>query len=352
MIPRPILYFLLGAFATVAGVAAEFSNAAQPQLAAGADGRVWVAFGRNGEILVAPSNDGGETFATPARVAALPSLQLGRRRGPRIVAHGDTLTVTVMAGDFFAFRSKDAGKTWTGPVPINDVPRAAREGLHALAVAPDGHLFATWLDLRGTRMQLFSSESADGGATWSANQLVYRAPEGDSICECCHPSALYDARGDLTVMWRNAVGGARDMWTATRPAGSTTFGPPAKLGEGTWVLKACPMDGGLVFSEGDRFATIWQREGAVFFARRGEPEKKLAAGTQPVAVATPGASLALWQQGTDLFAAELSGESKPQLFARGARFASVLAVPPANRILVAYERGPDVVVIPADRASR
>ncbi len=69
-----------------------------------------------------------------------------------------------MAGERFAFHSKDAGKTWRGPVLINDAPGSAREGLNGLASAPDGRLFTTWLDLRdlpGTPTQLFAAESTD-----------------------------------------------------------------------------------------------------------------------------------------------------------------------------------------------
>ena len=344
------LFARLVALVSIA-TAAEIPHAAQPQLAATADGRVWLAFGRGQEVFVARSDDQGATFAAPVRVAALPSLMLGKRRGPRIAAHGDHITVTAMAGELFAFHSKNAGKTWAGPVLINDTPRSAREGLNGLTVAPDGRLFTTWLDLRdipGARTQLFSSESADGGATWSANQLVYRAPPGQTVCECCHPSAQFNSRGDLAVMWRNGVDGARDMWSAVRPAGTQKFGVSAKLGTGTWPLKACPMDGGVIVAEADGFSTIWQRDGSVFLARPGQPEKKLAAGTQPVALATPQRSVAIWQQGADLVVTSWRGTASgsPQVFARGARFPSLLAIPGTDRVLVAYERGADTVVAP------
>lgn len=324
--------------------AAEFSLAAQPQLAAAADGRVWLAFGRDKEILVARSDDAGATFAAPVRVAALPSLMLGRRRGPRIVAQGDHVTVTVMAGDFFAFTSKDAGKTWAGPVRINDVPRSAREGLNGLAIAPDGRLFTTWLDLRGERTQLYGAESADGGTTWSANQLVYRAPPGSTVCECCHPSALFNAHGDLVVMWRNGIEGARDMWSTTRPAGTKEFARAAKIGAGTWILKACPMDGGAVFAERDAFATIWQRDGAIFYARAGGPEIQLARGTQPVAAATATRSIAVWQQGADLWTTRLDAAPASRMLAPKARFPTLIALPGSDHVLLGYERGPDVVI--------
>ncbi|WP_414662781.1 WD40/YVTN/BNR-like repeat-containing protein [Horticoccus sp. 23ND18S-11] len=335
-------WFSLGA--PTAMPAAEFPGTAQPQLAANASGHVWIALGRGKDIGVAHSRDGGDTFDPVERVATLPALMVGRRRGPRIVAHGDRVTVTAMAGEFFAFHSKDAGKTWAGPALINDVRGSAREGLNGLAVAPDGRLFAVWLDHRGERTQLFAAESADGGASWSANTRVYQAPAGSTVCECCHPSAHFNARGDLAVMWRNAIDGARDMWIAVRPAGSRAFDEATKLGTGTWQLKACPMDGGALFAPNDAFATIWQRNGAVFTARRGEPEQTLGPGTQPVALVTGTRSVAVWQQGADLWSAPLDGTRVSGLLARQARFPSLIAVPGSHRILVAYERGADSVV--------
>lgn len=336
---------------TFAAPAAEFAGAAQPQLAATADGRVWVAFGRGKDICVATSTDGGASFGEPVRVTSLPSAMIGRRRGPRIVAHGEFVTVTVMAGEFFAFNSKDGGKTWTGPALINDVRGCAREGLNGLSVGPDGRLFAVWLDHRGERTQLYSAESADHGVTWSGNKLVYRAPAGDTVCECCHPSALFNARGDLAVMWRNAIGGNRDMWFAVRPAGAAEFGAAAKLGEGSWQLKACPMDGGFIFADGEGFATVWQRNGSVFSASPGQPERKLAAGMQPIAVAAGARRLAIWQQGADLWSSSLDASATPASFATNARFPAAVVIPNSERIVVAYERGNNSVVAPLE-ASR
>lgn len=341
----PVSLSLLLCTAALHAAPVEIPHAAQPQLAATADGRVWLAFGRGKEIFVARSDDQGATFAAPVQVAALPSLMLGKRRGPRIAVHGDRVTVTAMAGELYAFHSKDAGKTWAGPVRINDVPRAAREGLNGLAISPDGRLFTTWLDLRGERTQLYSSESADGGATWSANQVVYRAPAGQTVCECCHPSAQFNSRGDLAVMWRNAINGARDMWLAIRPASATEFGPAGKLGEGTWPLKACPMDGGAIYAFMDTFVTCWMRDGEVFSASPShQKETRLVKGRQPVACSNGMTVATVWESGTTLWSSSSGVDSEPiQLSAMG-RFATLTALVGTKRFLVAYERHSSVVV--------
>ena len=340
-IPTPVWLVLL---ATAVHAATGISPGTQPQLAVNAKGTAWVAFGRGAEIHVARSEDGGATFATPVRVASLPSLMLGRRRGPRIVAHGDHLTVTAMAADLHAFTSTDGGRTWKGPFRVNDTAGSAREGLNGLAAAPGGSVFAVWLDLRGERTQLFGSESADGGRTWSANRVIYRAPPGQTVCECCHPSASFNARGDLHVMWRNAVDGARDLWSAERAAATADFSPARKLGAGTWRLNACPMDGGAVFPTTAGFGTIWQRAGRVIHAPPGGGERDLGPGIQPVATAVGGRTLALWQNGRGLWMEFLGMENSGRPFTAEGRFPSLLTLSDSRRAIAAYEQGDGIVI--------
>lgn len=359
-----ILVYASGGFVQVASARTEFARAAQPQLAAAPDGRVWVVYGhlleapatppeaqkhkghapsvRSGDVFVARSSDGGTTFATPVKVAHVPKLMLGLRRGPRIAVNGPNLTVTVNAHELLAFTSSDGGSTWSGPVIVNRVPTSAREGLHDLAAGPDGRLFVTWLDLRNGKMELWGAWSNDGGRTWGANERVYRSPD-KSICECCHPSALFDADGHLAVMWRNSIEGARDMWIAVRARGAAEFGPATKLGEGSWKLNACPMDGGrIVVLGGGAFGAVWTRNGEVYFSRREGAETRLGQGKQPVAVlARNGRPLVVWQQGTGLVSAvgNPGATATPTSRAADARFPSLLTVPGDRGILLAYERG-------------
>lgn len=273
------------------------------------------------------------------KVATVPDLMLGMRRGPRVAAHGDNLTVTVIAHELIAFHSADGGRTWSGPITINDVPTSAREGLHDLAAAPDGRLFVTWLDLRNGKMELWGAGSSNGGKTWSKNEQVYRSPD-KSICECCHPSALFDAEGNLAVMWRNSIEGSRDLWMATRTRGAKQFSTARKLGDGTWKLNACPMDGGQIIAlGGGKFCSVWQRAGEVFYTPPDGTEVPLGKGRQPVAVSRGTEPMIFWQQDANLVAVRKPGE-QPSQHAAGARFASAVILPDGKGIVLAYEQGP------------
>jgi len=282
-------------------VVAPDVGAREPQVAVDGRGRIYVAFGVGNAIRCGRSDDGGRSY-TVATVGEAGVLALGMRRGPRIAAAGDALVVTAIIGregkgrdgDVLAWRSTDAGASWTGPARVNAVEGSAREGLHGMAAGPDGSVFCAWLDLREKGTQVYGARSRDGGATWEADLLVYRAP-GGTVCQCCHPSVAFGPAGELAVMWRNLVDGARDLYLVRSTDGGATFGPAEKLGRGTWRLNACPMDGGAA-ALGPRGAveTVWMRENTVFAARPGERERRLGRGVQGWAAFGPNGPHIVW----------------------------------------------------------
>ena len=275
--------------------------AREPQMAANSS-MVVLTFGAGHGIYFSSSRDGGDTFSTPTKVAESGIVPLTRHRGPRIAFAGNAIVITAVVGnkaeegghahglpsdgDLMAWRSEDGGKKWSAGRPINDVPASATEGLHALASNGKGLLYAAWLDKRGEKgTKLYSARSTDGGLTWSKNVAVYLSPDG-SICECCHPSLAIGPAGELLVMWRNAVDGSRDMYLATSHDG-LTFAKPRKLGEGTWKLNACPMDGGGLAVSSSKVLTAWRRDTSVFLAEPGQPEKQVGSG-KDIALALSG----------------------------------------------------------------
>jgi hypothetical protein len=312
---------------------AEFPDAAQPQLALGAKKQVWLAYGSGIQVFAARSDDGGQTFAAAVKIMESPGLKLGMRRGPRIAVGPEGVTVAVMTTELLAFHSSDGGASWSQPVVVNDVPQSAREGLHDLAANGKGELFAAWLDLRNEKMELWGATSRDGGKTWGSNQRLYRSP-GGSICECCHPSVLFDADGNLAVMWRNSLEGSRDLLMMTRRAGQTEFGTARKLGEGTWKLTGCPMDGGRILAlGGGEFGAVWQRAGEIFLVRGEGAETRIGSGKQPVAVMIKGKPVVWWQSGADLISSE---NTQPQI--SDARFPVMISLRDSNGVVLAYER--------------
>ena len=309
----------------------------QPQLAAG-NGVVAMTFGSGEAIWLARSQDDGKTFGAPAKVAELPKMLLGRHRGPRVAIAGSSMVVSAISsdpGNLMAWRSTDGGRTWSQPVTVNDVPKAAREGLHAMVGDAAGNLAAVWLDDRiGPKgKRLWGAFSSDGGATWGKNVMLYESPSG-TICECCHPSLASTGNGEFVAMWRNVVDGSRDFYTI-RLSGGRAVGPAVKQGLGTWKLDACPMDGGGVVVQKGRVTSAWRREKDVYLAEPGKPEVKLGPGQDLALGANNQGVYAVWSTPAGI-AAHVPEASRVTKLSETGGFPS-MATAPDGAMVVAWE---------------
>ena len=310
----------------------------QPQMAA-VGKTVAMVFGSGDGVWLARSQNGGRSFDKPSKVGALPKLMLGRHRGPRVVISGNALVVSAISsegGDLVAWRSTDAGRTWSMPAALNDKAKAAREGLHAMVADPQGHLAAVWLDDRtGKGKRLYGVFSDDGGITWSRNTKLYESPEG-TICECCDPSLVALGRGEFVVMWRNKLAGSRDLYTLRLKDGKPV-GAAAKQGDGTWKLDACPMDGGGLALHDGQIASAWRRDHDIYLAVQGKPEVKVGSGMDVAfASASKGFYLA-WTTPTGI-AVQAPGAASPSQVSASGAFPSLVALPDGGMLLAWEEK--------------
>ena len=204
-----------------------------------------------------------------------------------------------------------------------------------------GLIFATWLDLRGKGTRLYGAVSRDEGATWSENGLVYESPSG-SICQCCHPTAML-AGGKIYVMFRNELGGARDLYLVRSDDLGESFRQAEKLGSGTWMLNACPMDGGsLAMLEDGIPASIWRRDGNVFLSGAMGKEQLLGAGKNPVLAVSSSGIYAAWSAGKSLMLLE-PGKTVPAVMDDDGAFPYLLKMP-GGEVVAAWEQQGAIVV--------
>lgn len=309
-------------------------GAVQPQVAVAPGGLIHIAFGKGNAIYHTKSAD-GRVFSAPVKVAELPKLALGMRRGPRIVATDKAIAITAIShatGDLASWNSTDGGATWKEGAKLNSTPKSAGEGLHAMAGDGQGNVFATWLDLRNGGTELWAAGSQDGGASWSSDALIYHSSDGH-ICECCHPSVAMDAIGRVAVMWRNWLGGSRDLYLATSSDRGKTFGTARKLGEGTWKLNGCPMDGGsIAINPAGEFLAAWRREKTVFTSSLTTPEQRLADGSQALVLSTSKDTLYFWESAGGLMIRR--NDAQPSRLTDNAHMAAAAPLPKGGAIVV------------------
>src|ERR1041384_2401448 len=205
-------------------ILAQTQGAKIPQATVGPDGKVYLVYGTTTASIYWCVSENGTDFSPPQKVADPDGLVLGFCRGPRIVVTRSAMVVASVDknGNLISWRSEDRGEHWTSAATINDVHASAREGLCKIATGPDDRLFAVWMDSRKDGGRIYGASSTDSGKTWSANVLIYESPDG-RVSDCCTPSAIFDAQGNIHVMFRNWLAGAQDMYLTSSTDGGKTF---------------------------------------------------------------------------------------------------------------------------------
>jgi len=247
-----------------------------PNIVNDKSGTIHLTFGRGDSILFTSSKD-GNTFSPPVLVAVLPELAASHTRGPQIANtdYGITIIACNKQGNIFTYYKVDSDK-WVPGARVNDVDTTSKEGLMALSGGGQ-NLYAVWLDLRDKHNKIFGAGSTDGGKSWSRNILVYESPD-TTVCECCKPSVLV-VGNTVNVMFRNWLNGNRDLYLIQSVDRGLTFAAAQKLGNESWALNGCPMDGGAIaLDEQQQIQSVWNRKGKIYSCEPGKPEIEIGEG--------------------------------------------------------------------------
>jgi hypothetical protein len=306
-----------------------------PSAATDPSGKVHVVYGQ-GEVVFYTSSRDGEQFDEPLRIDSLPGLHLGASRGPQIAANGQSVIIAAIdkSGNIWAYARLNSTGKWQKRIRVNDIADIAKEGFMALTAGSDNTYNAAWLDLRGdNHNKLVGARSTDGGRSWLPNQILYQSPDG-TVCECCQLS-IVSQQQHVAIMFRNFLNGARDMYLLQSSDGGKTFGKAEKVGEGTWMLKACPMDGGGVFMSPDgKLSTVWRRNDKLFVARPGQPETEYATGKNAQLVSTEKGDYIVYQQDGQIWSTS-PNQIQPAILSAGGY--PKLALMPKNKVLCLWE---------------
>ncbi len=158
-------------------------------------------------------------------------------------------------------RSSGMGATPPVTTLVTDKPATDKSysGFASLAVAPNGDVYAAWLDGRdntsastGT-FNVYLARSTDRGATFHHNVKV-----ATLACPCCRPSVAIAADGKIYVAYRHVYeDNERDIAVAASTDHGEHFGPPVRIANDHWKLFGCPESGPVTASQGNKLIVAW-----------------------------------------------------------------------------------------------
>ncbi len=221
-------------------------------------------------LTLSVSNDGGDSFDPPVNISE-PNAQVS--------SHGENSPTLAINGiEFYALweqnnehggtdlvfsRSLRFGRMFEKPIRITDKEKPSQNGFSYLAVAPNGHIYAVWLDGRnptgtaaGTSC-VYLARSTDHGATFDRNIMV-----ANNVCPCCRPTLAFGDRGEVFVAWRGvAEGDIRDIMLSVSNDHGASFSAPARVAIDNWKISGCPHSGPSMVTRDKRLYISWHSEG-------------------------------------------------------------------------------------------
>jgi hypothetical protein len=243
------------------------------------DGTLWLAWMAGGRISVANSRDAGKSFSTPVPVTEKLNMDWGPDARPKIAIDrkgGIALAFSIFRdkafnGQVLTTRSGDGGKSFAAARPITASNESQR--FEAIGFDNNGELFATWLDKRNRVPAQQAGKKYDGAALFFASSgdggATYSEARMaiDNTCECCRIGLAIDPSNHPAVVFRNIFeGGVRDHAVITFADGATA-GEPRRVAVDDWQIAACPHHGpSLAISRNGTYHVTWFTNGK---ARKG-----------------------------------------------------------------------------------
>jgi hypothetical protein len=279
-------------------ISAAEVDAAEPVTATAPNGGFYVAWvnhnaNSQSDVMLARFDHDGAANGAAVRVNRTEGIATAWRGDQPSVAVNDRSVYVLWTAhvesdgkkgtDLYLSTSHDGGKTFDAAVKINDDTVESvhgrhafvgAHGMHSLALANDGRIYAAWLDERnisepkpsqhagGHHMEsnrdLFVAYSTDGGKTFSTNQKV-----AENACPCCKTALAVSPDGTLYASWRQVLpGNFRHIAVASSTDGGVKFSSPTIVSDDKWKLQGCPVSGpSLAVDANGTLKVVWYAAG-------------------------------------------------------------------------------------------
>lgn len=301
-------------------------GSAEPSLAAGKDGRVfmtWLEPADSAFALRFAALD-GERWSVPRTIRVARDFFVNWADFPSVIELADgrlaahwlqrTGKSTYAYGVRIA-QSRDGGASWSSPVTPHADSSDNEHGF--VALWPEGQaLGAAWLDGRKftkspqgghsltNEMMVVSTAIEANGARRAERVLDARA------CDCCQTSAAVTARGPIVVYRDRSADEIRDIYVVRRVG--TQWTTPMAVHQDGWKIAACPVNGPAVDALQHRVAVAWftaandsaqvklafSNDGGARFEAPVRVDDGKPAGRVDVALTSDGSALVIWIERT------------------------------------------------------
>jgi len=220
---------------------------------------------------MAMSDDGGDTLTSSVLPISAANVSIGAdgEESPSIaMTRAEIYTLWQESGDdgsgtIMSARSLSWGESFEKPVQVSDEGVRSYKGSPSIGVAPNGDVYAVWLDERDNSnpdeetSSVYLAKSTDRGATFGRNVRVARR-----ACPCCRPSLAFGSHGEVFVAWRQVFPGEiRDIVVSTSRDGGRTFTEPVRVHDDGWKINGCPDSGPALVESNGILSIAWMTEG-------------------------------------------------------------------------------------------
>jgi hypothetical protein len=258
----------------------------------------------------------GETWSKPNRVAHGDMLE-NRADYPSVAVSGRNVFAqwrekTGKGRRILLARSNDGGETWSKPVTPH--PQMDREfGFVSMLPLADGTARIAWLDGREKETQLRAATMSMSG-TLSAEAVV-----DARVCDCCQTAMAMTPRGAAVVYRDRSANEIRDIAIAQPVANAHN----ALVHNDGWHLTGCPVNGPRIVANGARAAVAWytaangkpsvlvafSRDGGATFAAPIRVDAGHPAGRADLVLLGDGSAVVTWVEPTSTLVARRVTES-------------------------------------------
>lgn len=191
---------------------------------------------------------GGESFSTPIVISQSGvNVFATSWAGPDIAAHGDTVYVTYKQipeekSHIYIKHSYDGGVNFSAAAQVDSEYNYITR-FPTVTTDENGNPFVTYMkvDKGYDNAHYVVARSDDMGESFFKDTLA-SINSGDKVCDCS-PAALVASGSAGVLLYRNNLGGLRNIWGGVSNNGCKTFNNALRIDSTDYVPSTCPASG-------------------------------------------------------------------------------------------------------------